>query len=154
MPLTLDLPAEIARLGNVYGPGGTANFVVQIVLQQIKNGGPITIETLSPVRDFVYRDDVVSGLIAMALHTDDSSGYEIFNLSSGVPTSIRELIETACRVGCLETSIDETQPHSPDANDKLVISIQRLTKETGWKPAWNLEEGLRQTLAELETRSK
>ncbi len=145
---------RIARLGNVYGPGGKADSVVQIVLQQIKNGGPITIGTLSPVRDFVYRDDVISGLIAMALHTDDSSSYEIFNLSSGVPTSIRELVETACRVGCLETSIEETEPDSPSANDKLVVSTQRLTKQTGWQPAWNLEEGLRQTLAELEIKSK
>jgi len=143
------LTCRIARLGNVYGPGGPTDSIVQIVLRQIKNGGPITLQTLIPVRDFVYRDDVVTGLVALALHTDEP-GCEIFNLSSGVPTSIRELVETACRIKGLDTSIIETQPHRLGTNDKLVVSIQRLKEYTGWQPNWNLEDGLRQTLAELE----
>jgi UDP-glucose 4-epimerase len=147
------LTCRIARLGNVYGPGGPADSIVQIVLRQIRSGGPITLQTLIPVRDFVYRDDVVTGLVALALHTDEP-GCEIFNLSSGVPTSIRELVETACRIEDLDTPIVETQPHRPGANDKLVVSIQRLKEHTGWQPVWNLEDGLRQTLAELETKSK
>jgi nucleoside-diphosphate-sugar epimerase len=144
---------RIARLGNVYGPGGPADSVVQIVLRQVKSGGPITLQNLTAVRDFVYRDDVVTGLVAMALYTGEP-GFEIFNLSSGVPTSIRELVETACHVEGLDTSIVETQPHHQGDNDKLVISIQRLIEKTGWHPVWNLEDGLRQTLAELGTKSK
>jgi UDP-glucose 4-epimerase len=144
---------RIARLGNVYGPGGAEDSVVQIVLRQVKNGGPISLQTLTTVRDFVYRDDVITGLVALALHTDEP-GCEIFNVSSGVPTSIRELVETACRIECLNTSIIETRPHRPGDNDQLVVSIKRIKKLTGWQPAWNLEHGLCQTLSELGMMSK
>jgi len=143
---------RIARLGNVYGPGAAADSIVQIVLRQVKSGGPITLQTLTTVRDFVYCDDVVTGLVALALQMDGPS-CDIFNLSSGVPTSIRELVETACRVEGLETLIIETNPHPQGANDQILVSIKHIQDFTGWLPAWNLEKGLRQTLADLETKS-
>ena len=139
----------IARLGNVYGPGGASDSVVEIILRQVKNGGPISLRTLTSVRDFVYCEDVARGLTALAVHANIGS-CETFNLSSGTPTSIRELVETACLVGGLETTIIETNPFPPGGNDKLVVSIQRLKEHTGWQPVWTLESGLRQTLLEME----
>lgn len=139
---------RIARLGNGYGPSGAADSVVEIILRQVKNGGSITLKNLAPVRDFIYCDDVVSGLVALANHADQP-GCEIFNLASGVPTSIRELAEAACRIGNLETNILETENHSMAADDKVVLSIQRIKEYTKWQPEWTLENGLRQTLSEM-----
>ena len=138
---------RIARLGNGYGPSGAADSVVEIILRQVKNGGSITLKNLAPVRDFIYCDDVVSGLVALANHADQP-GCEIFNLASGVPTSIRELAEAACRIGNLETNILETENHSMAADDKVVLSIERMKEYTNWQPEWSLENGLRQTLSE------
>ena len=139
---------RIARLGNGYGPSGAADSVVEIILRQVKSGGAITLKNLAPVRDFIYCDDVVSGLVALANHAD-RPGCEIFNLASGVPTSIRELAEAACRIGNLETNIVETENHSMAADDKVVLSIQRMKEYTNWQPEWTLENGLRQTLFEM-----
>jgi UDP-glucose 4-epimerase len=139
---------RIARLGNGYGPSGAADSVVEIILRQVKSGGSITLKNLAPVRDFIYCDDVVSGLVALANHAD-RPGCEIFNLASGVPTSIRELAEAACRIGNLETNIVETENHSMAADDKVVLSIQRMKEYTNWQPEWTLENGLRQTLFEM-----
>ena len=144
---------QIARLGNIYGPGAAADSVIEIILRQVKSGGPISLKTLTPVRDFIYRDDVVSGLIALATHANES-GCEIFNLSSSIPTSIREVAQTACRAGELELQITETEPRLVDNVDRLVLSTQRITDYTSWKPAWKLEDGLRQTLSELELITK
>ncbi len=83
--------------------------MVKIILQQVVNGGPVTLRTVTSVRDFVYRDDVASGLAALAGHTQDP-GCEIFNLSSGVATSIRQLVETACRIEGIDAQIIETAP--------------------------------------------
>lgn len=139
---------RIARLGNGYGPSGAADSVVEIILRQVKSGGPVLLKNLASVRDFIYCDDVVSGLVALASHADEP-GCEIFNLASGVPTSIRELAEAACQIGNLETNIIETEPHSMDADDKVVLSIQRIKEYTQWQPEWTLESGLRQTLFEM-----
>lgn len=144
---------RIARLGNGYGPSGAADSVVEIILRQVKSGGPISLRNLAPIRDFIYCEDVVSGLVALATHADDP-GCEIFNLASGVPTSIREVAEAACRIGNLKTNIIETNSHSTVTNDKVVLSIQRIKEYTQWHPAWTLEDGLRQTLSEMELTTK
>lgn len=140
---------RIARLGNVYGPGGAIDSVVQIVLRQVKAGGPISIKTFAPVRDFVYRDDVVRGMIALASRTDEP-GCEVFNLSSGTATTMRELVELACRISGLKTDISETEPGRDVVQDALVLSIQRIRRYAEWQPDWRLEDGLRQTLSQLE----
>jgi nucleoside-diphosphate-sugar epimerase len=139
---------RIARLGNGYGPSGAADSVVEIILRQVKKGGPVSLKNLAPIRDFIYCDDVVSGLVAMATYGDEP-GYEVFNLASGVPTSIRELAELACRVGNLETDILETESSLHNVDDKVVLSIQRIKEYTQWQPEWTLENGLRQTLFEM-----
>ena len=64
------LSCAVARLGNVYGHGASADSVASIVIRQAMAGGPVVVNTFAPVRDFIYRDDVVAGLIALARQTD------------------------------------------------------------------------------------
>ena len=139
---------RIARLGNVYGAGGAADSVVSAVLRQVQSGGPICLKTLAPVRDFIYRDDVVRGLIALATHSREP-GCQVFNLASGTATSIRELVQAACRVQSVAPDVTETGSGPSDSEDRLLLSIQRLSRYADWHPVWTLEEGLQQTLAEM-----
>lgn len=139
---------RIARLGNVYGPGGSTDSVIRIILQQVRSGGPILIKTLSPIRDFIYRDDVAYGLIALGEHTD-KSGCEVYNLSSGIPISIRDLAETASLLGKQKINVTETEPPSSGVEDRIWLSVQKIKAYTQWQPQWTLEDGLRQTLLEM-----
>ncbi len=150
--LDFDFACRIARLGNVYGPGGAPDSIVGIVLRQVKNGGPITLKTLSSIRDFIYCEDVASGLATLAVHATECS-CEIFNLSSGVPTSIRRLAEMACEIGGIKPDIIETEPQPGEAIDNLVTSIQRIKEQTTWRPLWKLEDGLRKTFSEMEPKA-
>ena len=137
----------VARLGNVYGRGAATDSVASIVMQQAIAGGPVVVETLAPIRDFIYRDDVVSGLMALVTSTE-VPGFGVFNVSSGVPTSIRDLAETACRVAGASAKPMERSSSKGAARDNVVLSIERMTKHTGWTPTFSLEAGLRATLAE------
>ena len=109
------LSCAVARLGNVYGHGASADSVASIVIRQAMAGGPVMVNTFAPVRDFIYRDDVVEGLIALASETEDE-GFQVFNLSSGVPTSIGELAETACAVAGVRAApterISSSEPYA------------------------------------------
>jgi UDP-glucose 4-epimerase len=142
-----ELSCAVARLGNVYGRGASADSVASIVIRQAIAGGPVVVNTFAPVRDFIYRDDVVAGLIALARRTD-VMGFEVFNLSSGVPTSIGELAETACTVAGVLAKPTQRFDTTDSARDSLVLSIERLTTSTGWTPRFSLEAGLRATIAE------
>ena len=139
------LSCTVARLGNVYGRGAAADSVASIIIRQVLAGGPVVVETLSPIRDFIYRDDVVAGLIALATWTG-ATGYQLVNLSSGVPTSIGELADTAAAVaGVPEKATGRSLGTAPDS---VVLSIERMTTATGWTPMFSLEAGLRATVAE------
>jgi UDP-glucose 4-epimerase len=141
------LSCTVARLGNVYGRGGAADSVASIVIRQALAGGPVVVNSFAPVRDFIYRDDVVGGLIALTSQTDEA-GFQVFNLSSGVPTSIGELAQTACAVAGVRAKPTERSGGASSMRDSLVLSIERLTASTGWMPAFSLESGLRATFAE------
>ena len=56
----------VGRLGNVYGNGASEDSVASIVLREVAAGRRVEVETLAPVRDFIYRDDAVAGLAALA----------------------------------------------------------------------------------------
>jgi nucleoside-diphosphate-sugar epimerase len=93
-------------------------------------------------------DDVARGFLALAayVHTSDC---EIFNISSGMPTSIGDLAAVACRAAKLQTRVTASRPQGDDQNDRLVLSIDRIVETVGWRPRWTLEDALRETLSKM-----
>jgi UDP-glucose 4-epimerase len=135
---------DIARLGNVYGPGGPAESVASTLLRQVLGDGHVHLRTLAPVRDFIHRDDVAEGLVRLAEAGSDP-GLRIFNLSSGVPTSIAQLADLAGRAVGNATPAIETEPGTR-REDQIALDVSSLKRRTGWTPAIPLSEGLMQTL--------
>ena len=142
-----------ARLGNVYGQTAAVDSVVSIILRQVRQAGPLKLQSLAPVRDFIFREDAAEGLIRLAARPF-SPGWRAVNLSSGLATSIREMALAACRAAGRNAEILETDPTSGGGQGELVLSVSRLYNETGWRTIWSLEEGLRQTLRDMETEDR
>lgn len=103
------LPTVRARFQNVYGPGeilgagrwrGTPatvwrNVTPAFVYRALK-GMPLQLENEGRAsRDFIYVGDIVDGLLRCA--TAGKPG-DVYNLASGVETSIRELAESIDRL--------------------------------------------------------
>ena len=97
-----------ARFQNVYGPGevlgagrwrGTPatvwrNVTPTFVYRALK-GLPLQLDDRGRAsRDFIYVDDISSGLLACA---EQGTPGDVYNLASGVETTIRELAEKVCR---------------------------------------------------------
>lgn len=135
---------DVARLGNVYGPGGPADSVVVTLLRQIKYDGRVHLRTLAPVRDFVHRDDVAEGLARLA-EAGNEPGWRVFNVSSGVPTSIAQLVDLAGRTVGQALPPVETEPGTRE-DDRIVLDVRRLRERTGWTPSITHADGLEQTL--------
>ncbi len=138
------------RFGNVYGPRqetGLEGGVVAIFLNAMASGE----ETMifgdgSQRRDFVYVDDVVSGLMA----APGKGG--VFNVGSGVDTSVLELHER-----CRAVSGDDRPPRMepPREGDLLrsALDVSAARRELGWRPAVELDDGLRRTWDWIKTRA-
>ena len=130
------------RFGNVYGPRqetGLEGGVVAIFLDAMAAGRETTIfGDGSQTRDFVHVDDVVRALLL----APGKGG--VFNVGSGVETSVLELHER-----CRAVSGDERPPHQapPREGDVMrsVLDVALAAAELGWQPAVSLDDGLRST---------
>lgn len=138
---------EIARLANVYGPGGPDDSIISIVLRQGLNGGPFRVKSRRPIRDFIYCDDVAEALVRLA-QSETGPGFRVTNVSTGTGTSIAALIELIGDMTGVRPELDKTEDDAA-AESRLVLSNERLFSRTGWRPIHPLPDGLKATVQEL-----
>ena len=96
MGKTLNIPTVALRYQNVYGPGQSLSNpytgILSIFSTRLLNGNDIDIyEDGQESRDFIFIDDVVSATI-LALQKKAANN-QIFNVGSGVATSVSEVAE-------------------------------------------------------------
>jgi len=94
---TYGIPAVVFRFFNVYGPRQSLSNpytgVMAIFLSRIKNNqSPIIYEDGKQSRDFISVHDIVRANI-LALKKKEAD-YQVFNLGSGKPVSIKKIAET------------------------------------------------------------
>lgn len=151
------LPAVKARFQNVYGPGEvlgagrwrgtsatvwrnvTPTFVYRALKRlslPIERGGFTT-------RDFVYVGDIVDGLVACALSGVDG---EVYNLASGVETSILQLAETINALTDNRAPVSVTPAREWDRSGHRYGSPEKARRELDFRCRVDLETGLRSTI--------
>lgn len=94
---SIGVPAVSLRFQNVYGEGQSlANpytGILSIFSTQILNGEEINVfEDGKESRDFIHVEDVVSAIL-MSIENEAANG-EVFNIGTGVSTSVKEVAET------------------------------------------------------------
>lgn len=148
---SLDL--TILRLFNPYGPYQLSPYVVPTVLERIATSGTVNIGDSEKVRDFFYISDLID-LVKLVLEKDPK-GINVYNVGSGVPTSISQLIIKAQEVtgGHCDVLFDATKLREEYDYDYAVADITRIKKELGWEPKVSLEEGLALTYQWILGRS-
>jgi len=97
MGKSLNIPTVALRYQNVYGPGQSLSNpytgILSIFSTRILNGNNVYVyEDGLESRDFVYIDDVVEATV-LALEKNQAN-YEVFNVGSGVATTVNEIAKT------------------------------------------------------------
>jgi UDP-glucose 4-epimerase len=133
------------RYGNVYGPRqdphGEAG-VVAIFMNALRDGKtPRIYGDGSQTRDYVFVGDVVAATLAAAGHPGG-----VFNVGTGVETSVLDLYERIQRAAELERPAEHADPR-PGELQRSVLDPSRAGRELGWKPGRSLDEGLAATWA-------
>jgi UDP-glucose 4-epimerase len=133
------------RFGNVYGPRqephGEAG-VVSIFMGLLRDGGtPRIYGDGRQTRDYVFVGDVVGAMLAAA---DRDGG--VFNVGTGVETSVLELYEAIQRVSGIERDAEFAEARLGELQ-RSVLDISLAERELGWRPAHSLEDGLAETWA-------
>jgi UDP-glucose 4-epimerase len=135
----------VARLGNVFGPRQSPSLeggVVSIFLDRLHRGEQATIfgDGLQ-VRDFVFVGDVVAALLAAAGHEGG-----VFNVGSGVETTVLELFR-ACSKVAGSTAEPAFEPARLGDLRRSVLDVSAAASELGFRTGTPLAEGIAQTWA-------
>ncbi|TVR29484.1 MAG: NAD-dependent epimerase/dehydratase family protein, partial [Spirochaetaceae bacterium] len=145
---SFELPVSIVRPFNTYGPRQSARAVIPTIITQLLAGvTEIKLGSVSPMRDFNYVADTVNGFLAVAA-SERTIGQEI-NIASQTEVSIGAVAETLIsQINPDARIVNDQQRIRPAASEveRLVGSNEKLRTLTDWKPRYNLEAGLEQTI--------
>ena len=137
---------------NMYGPKDNfdpeTSHVVPALIRKVaeaKKANRDYIEvwgTGKPTRGFLYVEDSAEGILLAAEKYDKA---DPVNLGSGMEITIRELIETICRLMDFKGELrwDTTRP---DGQPRRALDTTRAEKEFGFKATTSFEEGLKKTI--------
>ena len=136
------------RIFNAYGPGqhlpASHPPVVPHYLKQAQRGGTLVVHgDGTQTRDYVYVDDVVSGMVAAA--TAPNVDGLVINIGSGRETSINELIKCVQEVTGSNAEVIYS-PKTSGGVSRLCADLALAREKLNYRPSIELEEGLRITL--------
>lgn len=134
----------IARVADVYGPNQKSGELIKKVMQNIKSGTPQKIFGSGVrKRDYIYVEDVAKALVYISEHNLEG----IYNVSTGIGTSVCELIK--CADNIVACGIDQIEVQW-DKEDKtsIVLDNGRLSRE-GYIYTVDIAEGLEKIINKI-----
>ena len=135
------------RLANVYGPRQRSDGeggVVSIFGERMLHDEPVHIHgDGQQTRDFVFVADVVEAIV-LAL---DAGGGPV-NIGTGQATTVNELFTTMAALAGYRRPPVHGEPRPGDLVHSR-LDPSRAAAVLGWRPAVDLESGLRRTLASI-----
>ena len=138
------LPVNSIRIFNAYGPRvrttGAYGAVFGVFFKQKLENEPFTVVgNGNQKRDFVFVTDVVNAFHKAAINK--ASG-QIFNLGSGKPKSVNELVKI---LGGKKIHI----PKRPGEPNITYADTRKIRKMLKWSPKINFKEGVNEMLKDI-----
>jgi nucleoside-diphosphate-sugar epimerase len=138
------------RLANAYGPGMAATNVLGIILSQIPGEGPLRVQDVLPVRDFLWVDEAAEGFARLACGEFELP--PVVHLGTGVGTSVGEAARIALRIAG-EENREVIGTGSSPAKSTVILDFRETTRLCGWRPEVNVHQGLSRMLQHQATIS-
>jgi UDP-glucose 4-epimerase len=142
---------NVARLFFVYGPrqfadGGYKSVVISNFERMIANRSPVIVGDGQQSLDYIYIDDCVHALIALASSSIDQ---QIVNVGSGKAVTIDELTVLMQKIAGFSDSPLRIPPDWTQGSARW-SQIARISKNIGWEPKTQLEDGLQSVFDSLK----
>ena len=139
------IPTVALRYSLTYGPRQSLfnpyTGICSIFSTRILAGkSPVIYEDGKQTRDFVFVEDV--GRANLLVAEKDEANYQVFNVGTGVATTVLEFVATLARVYEREVEPTLRNEFRPGDFRHLSTDATRL-RNLGWEPKFPLEAGLR-----------
>ncbi len=138
-------PITIFRLFNVYGPYEEKGRLVRNVIEASLTGDTVALATGKEARDFIYVDDIANAC-EMAFTSTLSPG-EIFNIGTGVQTSIYQLAKLVVKLTRSKSVIERgVYPGRPWDSFHWKAVTKKTDTILHWQSSTALAAGLTKTI--------
>ncbi|MHB8673897.1 MAG: NAD-dependent epimerase/dehydratase family protein [Candidatus Limnocylindrales bacterium] len=139
------LPMAVVRYSNIFGVGQRPDNpycgVVSKFLTNAFAGEPLSIHGDGlQTRDFTYIDDAVEATLLAAIHPRAEG--EIFNVGTGIETSIVELARMIGLATGREVTIQTIDRRDIDNIRRRVVNIEKARRMLHWVPQIRMQRGL------------
>ncbi|MCS4100846.1 NAD-dependent epimerase/dehydratase family protein [Salinibacter ruber] len=161
---TYDVSFTGLRYGITYGPREWYGRVMTVFLKRALEGEPPVVWGGDQVRDFVHVKD--ASRFHQAVIESESKGSTVFNVGTGVATSIDELATLTVETTNLDAEVvyESLEPGEessrvdrerlPQELRRMVLDPTKAKKKLGWEPENTLRDGLAQQYDWLQNHSK
>ena len=147
---TWGLPVAVTRCGNFYG-GGDLNWnrIVPGTIRSVLRGQrPIIRSDGKCIRDYFYVEDGAAAymLLAERLAADPGLRGEAFNFSNELQITVLELVERVLQ--CMGSKLEpDVRCEASNEIRHQYLSAEKARKLLQWSPLFDLETGLKRTVA-------
>ena len=137
------------RIFYPYGHHEDKRRLIPSAIEALKQGVAFNASQGEQIRDYIHVEDVAEAFCVLT----EKQANGVFNISSGVPVSIHQLIET---IGNLMRRVDLIHfgalPYR-DWEPPFICGNNSLLKTLGWQPSYSLIKGLSETIQKYQHKS-
>lgn len=136
------LDVSVLRYFTVYGPAGRPDMSIFRFIKWIESGEPLVLygDGLQE-RDFTFVEDIAEGTVAAL----KPLGFEVINLGSDHPVTIRSVIEDVEALLEKKANIEQHPAHAADVAATWADNTKARSL-LGWKPKTPFHEGLKRSV--------
>ncbi|MEC0174629.1 dTDP-glucose 4,6-dehydratase [Paenibacillus favisporus] len=141
---TFGLPVNITRCSNNYGPYQFPEKLIPLMISRALNEQPLPVygDGLN-IRDWLYVEDHCSA-IDLVIHQGKPG--EVYNIGGNNERTNLHIVRTILEeLGKPESLITHVQDR-PGHDRRYGIDPAKITRELGWKPKYDFESGIKETI--------
>jgi CDP-glucose 4,6-dehydratase len=147
---TYRTPVVVSRFANIYGPGdmNMSRIIPGTIVAALRDEAPIIRSDGTPIREFIYVDDVARGYLLLAERIDEVIG-EAFNFGAGEAVRMLDLVNRIIRLAGKEGRLEPRvmlQRKIEREIDAQFLSAEKAEARLGWRAEIDLDEGLKRAI--------
>ena len=139
-----DIKCITLKLFTPYGPLDNEEKIIPLLINHAFEEKEIKLSHGLQKLDFIYVEDIADAYICCVENISRINGYEAFNIGTGFPYSIRDIVSLLEEINGKPIKKIWSEP-SNENMDVIYPDIRKAHKILNWKPKHSLKRGLEKT---------
>lgn len=141
---TFKMNVTVTRASNNYGPYQFPEKLIPLMISNALDDKPLPVYGDGmQVRDWLYVEDHCRAILAAL---EKGRPGEVYNVGGNCSLPNIEVVHRILKAAGKPESLIQRVADRPGHDRRYALTNEKLTRETGWQPAVNFEQGLTQTI--------